>query len=103
MDSALSEKGMKRFAIIKVKAFHAPFIQNTDAQTKEALLADMGDWRTVVPEGPIMVIDFENRRVLRLTIDNDENLTFTDNADVAFGELTPPEVFYGHGKEVDIQ
>lgn len=93
---------MDKYAIIKVANLHAPFIQKTSAQTKDALLADMGDWKTVVPEGPIMVIDFENRRVLRLTIDNDENLTFTDNADVAFGELTPPEVFYGHGKEVEL-
>jgi hypothetical protein len=46
-----------------------------------------------MPEGPLMVIDFDNRRVLRVSLDDDGNPLFTDNADVAFGVKTDWEEF----------
>ena len=79
---------MSRYAIIKAKMMHAPFIVYTDAPTREALIEELGDIGNLVPEGPVMVIDFEDRRVYRLGFKEDGSVGFADNSHVAFGDLT---------------
>jgi hypothetical protein len=82
------QRKVNRYAIIKAKMMHAPFIVYTDASTRETLIEELGDIGNLVPEGPVMVIDFEDRRVYRLGFNEDGSVKFADNADIAFGDLT---------------
>ena len=84
---------MKKYAIIQAQVFCTPYVKGTDAQTSEDLIKDMGNIGEVMPEGPLMVIDFDNRRVLRVSLDDDGNPLFTDNADIAYGVKTDWEEF----------
>ena len=84
---------MKKYAIIQARVFCTPYIKTTSAETPEDLVKDMGNIAETMPEGPLMVIDFNNRRVLRVSLDDDGNPLFTDNADLAFGTETDWEEF----------
>ena len=92
---------MKKYAIIQARVFCTPYIKTTDAETPEDLVKDMGNIAETMPEGPLMVIDFDNRRVLRVSLDDDGNPLFTDNADLAFGTQTDWEEF-GKGTVVTL-
>jgi hypothetical protein len=84
---------MKKYAIIQAQVLCTPYVKTTDAETAEDLVKDMGNIGETMPEGPLMVIDFDNRRVLRVSLDDDGNPLFTDNAGVAFGAKTDWEEF----------
>ncbi len=64
---------MKKYAIIQAQVLCTPYIKSTDAETAEDLVKDMGNIGETMPEGPLMVIDFDNRRVLRVSLDDDGN------------------------------
>ena len=57
---------MNRYAIIKTRVLHSPFIAHTSAETLEELFDELGDVARLVPEGPVMIIDFEERTVKRI-------------------------------------
>ena len=84
---------MRKYAIIQARVLCTPYVKATAAETPEDLVKDMGNIAEMMPEGPLMVIDFENRRVLRVSLDDDGNPLFTDNADLAFGTQTDWEEF----------
>ena len=92
---------MKKYAIIQSHILCTPYVKDTDAETPDELVRDLGDIGEVAPEGPLMVVDFDNRRVLRVSLDDDGNPLFTDNANLAFGVRTDWEEF-GNGPVVTL-
>ena len=84
---------MNRYAIIKTRVLHSPFISHTSAETLEELFKELGDVARLVPEGPVMIIDFEERTVKRIGLTLEGKIVLGDNADVPYGDLTPWEEF----------
>ena len=84
---------MKKYAIIQTQIFCTPYVKNTEAETPDDLVKDLGNVAESIPEGPLMVIDFDNRRVLRVSLGDDGKPLFTDNANLAFGVKTDWDEF----------
>lgn len=82
---------MSRYAIITegitYKTVHA--IEETDIRGATDAAVRMK--ASQLSSSPVLLVDWEDKKALRIIFDGPTNVSFVDNADEMFGLNTPPE------------